>query len=84
MCALNWGLLATALLEGTIVALLLFAPELLEGSAAKVIGLLSLTDRFEIFSVYGIFDLSAVIYFLSMCFLFLYFTVASLEKKRWN
>ena len=82
--SLNWGLLATALLEGTVVALLLFTPELLEGSAARVIGLLSLTDRFEIFSVYGIFDLSAVVYFLSMCFLFIYFTVASLEKKRWN
>lgn len=82
--SMNWGLLAAALLEGLLVALLLFAPTVLEGSAATVIGLLSLTDRFEIFSLYGIFDLSAVFYFLSMCFLFIYFTVASVEKRRWN
>ncbi len=82
--SLNWGLLTTALIEGILVVLLLFEPTLLEGSAATVIGLLSLTDRFEIFSLYGIFDLSAVFYFLSMCFLFLYFTVASVEKRRWN
>lgn len=82
--SLNWGLISTAVLEGVLVAILLFAPSLLEGAAATVIGLLSLTDRFEIFSVYGIFDLSAVIYYLSMCFLFIYFTVASMEKKRWN
>lgn len=82
--SLNWGLLATALLEGGLVALLLFKPTLLEGSAATVIGLLSLTSRFELFSLYGLFDLSAVFYFLSMCFLFLYFTVAAVEKRRWN
>ncbi|MBQ8287703.1 MAG: ABC transporter permease [Clostridia bacterium] len=82
--SLNWGLLTTALLEGILVALLLFFPTLLEGSAATIIGLLSLTSRFELFSLYGLFDLSAVFYFLSMCFLFIYFTVASVEKRRWN
>ncbi|MBQ8382598.1 MAG: ABC transporter permease [Clostridia bacterium] len=82
--SLNWGLLTTALLEGILVSLLLFSPTLLEGSAAKIIGLLSLTSRFELFSLYGLFDLSAVFYFLSMCFLFIYFTVASVEKRRWN
>ncbi len=82
--SLNWCLLSAALLEGILVAVLLFFPTLLEGAAATVIGLLSLTSRFEIFALYGMFDLSAIIYFLSMCFLFLYFTVASVEKRRWN
>lgn len=80
----NWGLLATALLEGGLVAILLFAPKWLEGSAAILLGMLSLTDRFELFSVYGIFDLTAVVYYLSVAFLFVFFTVASMEKKRWN
>lgn len=82
--SLNWGLLSIALPEGILLALLLFSPTLLEGSAARVIGLLSLTSRFELFSLYGLFDLSAVFYFLSMCFLFIYFTVAAVEKRRWN
>lgn len=80
----NFGLITVALFEGALVALLLFAPTLLEGSAALVLGMLSLTDRFELFSLYGIFDLTAVIYYLSVCFLFVFFTVASMEKKRWN
>lgn len=84
MKSLNWGLLTTAILEGSLIALLLFAPALLEGSAAIVMSLLSVTDRFEIFSLYGIFDLTAVLYYLSVCFLFVYFTVASMEKKRWH
>ncbi len=82
--SLNWGLLSTALLEGCLVAVLLFVPTLLEGAAAQIIGLLSLTSRFEVFALYGLFDLSAVFYFFSMCFLFIYFTVASVEKRRWN
>ncbi len=36
------------------------------------------------FTLYGIFDLTAVIYYLSVAFLFVFFTVASMEKKRWN
>ncbi len=80
----NWGLLSTALLEGGLVAILLLAPKLLEGSAALVLGMLSLTDRFEMFSLYGIFDITAVVYYLSVAFLFVFFTVASMEKKRWN
>lgn len=80
----NWGLLSVALLEGGLVAVLLLAPAKLEGSAALLFTLLSITDRFEIFSLYGIFDLTAVIYYLSVAFLFVFFTVASMEKKRWN
>ena len=80
----NWGLLSVALLEGGLVAVLVLAPAKLEGSAALLLTLLSITDRFEIFSLYGIFDLTAVIYYLSVAFLFVFFTVASMEKKRWN
>lgn len=84
MKSLNWGLLTTAISEGILIAILLLSPTLLEGSAAVLMSLLSITDRFEIFSLYGIFDLTAVVYYLSVCFLFVYFTVASMEKKRWH
>ena len=80
----NFGLLSVALLEGSLVAILLLVPDWLEGSAALVLGMLSLTDRFELFSLYGIFDVTAIVYYLSVAFLFVFFTVASMEKKRWN
>jgi len=40
-------------------------------------------SRFDRF-VSGLFDLGAIGYFLSVIFLFLFFSVLSLEKRRWN
>ena len=44
---------------------------------------LSFSDRYEVFT-YGVFDLSAAVYFISVIGLFVYLTVATLEKRRWN
>lgn len=44
---------------------------------------ISLFDRLSNF-VSGIFDLSSVIYYLSVIFLFIFFTIQSMEKKRWS
>ena len=82
--SLNWGLLSTAFIEGILLTVLLVSPTWLEGSAATLFGLLSLTSRFELFSLYGLFDLSAICYFLSVCFLLVYFTVVAVEKRRFD
>lgn len=82
--SLNWGLLSTAVSEGILLSVLLLNASLLEGAAANLFGLLSLTSRFELFSLYGLFDLSAICYFVSVCFVFVYFTVVSVEKRRFN
>ena len=44
---------------------------------------LSFTDRYTPFTN-GVFDTSAAIYFLSVIALFIYLTVSTLEKRRWN
>ncbi len=44
---------------------------------------ISVFDRFETF-VDGVFDLTAVVYYLSIICVFLFLTVQSMEKRRWN
>ena len=44
---------------------------------------LSLFDRLNNF-IYGIFDLTAVVYYLTVIAVFIFFTVQSVEKRRWS
>lgn len=69
-------------LEGALVAVLCIFSELLEGAAAGIVAWLSLTERFSSFALYGIFDLSSIIYYISITALFLFFTYLSAEKRR--
>lgn len=43
----------------------------------------SVLSRFNTFS-YGLFDFSALLYYLSICFVFLFLTVRVYEKRRWS
>lgn len=54
-----------------------------EGLLPDIMRQLSLFDRLETF-VNGVFDLTAVAYFLSVAVFFLFLTVQSLEKRRYN
>ena len=54
-----------------------------EGLLPDIMKKLSLFDRFETF-VNGVFDLTAVVYFLSVIIFFLFLSVQSLEKRRYN
>jgi len=53
------------------------------GLFGKILGELSLFDRFNTF-VSGIFDLTAVVYYLSIVVFCLFLCVQSVEKKRWS
>lgn len=55
--------------------------ELFKGLFPAILEKLALFDRFEIF-VGGIFDLSAIVYFISFSLFFVFLTVMSVEKKR--
>lgn len=57
--------------------------ELFEGLFPKIISYLAVFDRFDVF-VSGIFDLTAVVYYISIIIFFLFLTVQSLEKRRWS
>lgn len=57
--------------------------EKFEGLLPNIMKKLSLFDRFETF-VNGVFDLTALVYFGSVIVLFLFLSVQSLEKRRYN
>ena len=61
----------------------LLAPSAFEGLLPSVMEKLSLFERFTGF-VNGVFDLTAVIYDLSVIVFFLFLSVQSLEKRRYN
>ena len=44
---------------------------------------ISVFERFDTF-VDGVFDLTAVVYYISIICVFLFLTVQSMEKRRWN
>ena len=60
-----------------------FNSALFEGLLPKVMAQLSLFSRFYIF-VDGVFDLTAVVFFLSVIIFFLFLSTQSLEKRRYN
>ena len=57
--------------------------EKLEGLLPHVMTKLSLFKQFSVF-VNGVFDLTAIVYFLSAIAFFLFLSVQSLEKRRYN
>ena len=54
-----------------------------EGLLPNIMKQISLFDRFSTF-VSGVFDLTAIVYYLSVAAFFLFLTVQSLEKRRYN
>ncbi len=54
------------------------------GLVPKVIEKFALFDRLDIFIYYGIFDISAVVYYISIILLFVYLSVRSMDKRRWS
>jgi ABC-2 type transport system permease protein len=55
----------------------------LEGILPEVTGALSLFDRFYNF-VNGVFDVTAIVFYLTVIVFFLFLSVQSLEKRRYN
>lgn len=54
-----------------------------EGLFGTIMTQLSVFDRFYGF-IDGVFDLKAIVYYASMVAVFLFLTVQSMEKRRWN
>ena len=57
--------------------------EMFEGLLPDIMNKLSLFSRFETF-VNGVFDLTAIVYYFTVIGFFLFLTVQSLEKRRYN
>lgn len=58
-------------------------PEAFEGLLPNIMRQLSLFERFNTF-VSGVFDLTAIVYYLSVIVFFLFLSVQSLEKRRYH
>jgi len=61
----------------------LINPALYEGVIPNLFSQLALFDRLTTFQN-GMFDLTAIVFFISIAVMFVYLTVQSMEKKRWN
>lgn len=57
--------------------------KLLEGLLPAIMNKISLFKQLSVF-VSGVFDVSAIVYFISVIVIFLFLTVQSLEKRRYN
>ena len=69
------------LLTVTLLILLCFFPSVLDGSAVRLMGFFSLTERFESFSTYGVFDISAIVYYVSVSVFFTFLAFRSMEWR---
>ena len=70
-------------LMAAVVAVFWIDVSKLEGLVPEIMKQLSLFDRFETF-VNGVFDMTAIVYFVSVIIFFLFLSVQSLEKRRYN
>lgn len=70
-------------LEAGLLVLYFVKSSLLEGKIQEFLSIFNLTGHLDNF-IYGIFDLNGIVYYLSVIVLCVFFTVQSLQKRRWN
>ena len=80
--SLTFSLGFTAVCELILLGAYFVKSEWLEGAVRKLFSALSVTSRVEIFTSTAILDLSAILYFVTVTFIFVFFTAQSAEKAR--
>lgn len=76
-------ILLTVLCEAALVAVFWVKESLFDGLIVKILGTISISERYNNFQL-GIFDISALIYYLSVSFIFVFLTVQKIKKQRWS
>jgi ABC-2 type transport system permease protein len=71
-------------LEGALLILLALKADLLTSGLAAVLNALAAFDRLQNFTYNGLFDWTAIVYYLSGTGLFCFLAAQALEKRRWN
>lgn len=77
------ALVTGVVLEGGLLLVYMFSKDSFAGLFPSVMEQLSIFERFYQF-VYGIFDVTSVVYLISVSAVFLFLSVQSLEKRRWS
>ncbi len=72
-----------ALGESALLTLYIINSSIFESSVSSALNSLSLFNRFYPY-LYGIFDIGGIVYFISVICVFVFFSVLSLEKRRWS
>lgn len=76
--------IAAIVFEAALTLLFLLSPASLSAVFPRVIRSLSLFDRLGTAAFGSLLDLTTPFYYLSIAFLFCFFTVQSMEKRRWS
>ena len=71
-------------LEAALLVCYLWKPAALTSAVSAVLGVFSAFDRLSAFTQNGLFDMTALFYYLSGAGLFCFLSAQSLEKRRWN
>lgn len=73
-----------AFIGEAIIAVIYFVqPTLFDGLVVRIANWFSVMSRYNSFSI-GVINLSDIVYYISVVFVFLFLTVQSIKKRRWN
>ena len=75
--------LTALVLCGGLVLFYTIKPDAFSGLFPSMMSAISVFDRFSSFAD-GVFDIKAIVYYLSIIGVFLFLTVQAMEKRRWN
>ena len=78
------AVIAGACIEAALLVLYALKPTLLTSAVSSVLSAFAAFDRMESFAYNGLFDMTALFYYLSVTGLFCFLSAQSLEKRRWN
>ncbi len=81
--SIKLSVIVGGVLELVLAALFVSKSTLFTGAIQKILEALDVTARLDDF-INGMFNTSSLIYLLSAVFLFVFFTVQSVEKRRWS
>ncbi len=91
VAVLTWQLMKSRLVtgiflvvsQGALAAVYILKPVVFDRAIVNVFNWFSVVARFDDF-VSGIFNVSSVVYYLSIVVLFIFLTVQAIKKRRWN
>ena len=77
------ALIIATISEISLIGVKLLNPELLYGLFPRIMDKISVFERFYTFAN-GVFDITSIVYYIVVISAFLFFTVQSMEKRRWS
>ncbi|MCR5796654.1 MAG: ABC transporter permease subunit [Eubacterium sp.] len=69
--------------EVVLTALFILKTESFDGLIGNALSSISIVDKYQNFAM-GIFDVNALVYYISVAFIFVFVTIQRIKKKRWN